>query len=162
MTSKSKGANPSSPRKDSSSTTSSAADKKLKNDYQKLRSAYEKLRSEYEKIKAESGSSRAFVWVEHASSLTRVIILAAVVAISVFWVTDAVKAFAGRSTNAKVDISFITDIRFLSTFLSVMFGVGGIGYGTRQKSLRQKAEKRYAGSKVTEDTEFVPSTEGVS
>lgn len=57
---------------------------------------------------------------------------------------DVLVAFAGRETIADVGIKFLANVN-AAAGIGVVTGVGGIGYGTFQRSQRKKTVTRLSG-----------------
>ena len=97
-----------------------------------------------------------------ASVLNNLIRWGGLVIIS-YWIYLSVTALAGKSTMADIGVTVFADIR-ASEVLSWIFGIGGIGYGWRQKSLRQDTTERLQGRIKAFETEKDPnrSTSGLT
>lgn len=113
---------------------------------------------ENQKLKAQIRMFRLSDVKEGVFPTVRVFIFGIVAICCTYLITDCLKAFVGKTTNAIIDINFFADLRFLA----VLFGAGGIAYGTAQKRLRKKAEKQLALSEASGFTEPEPqpTTEG--
>ena len=75
---------------------------------------------------------RVRVWGLVASNAVRWISLVLIA----FFAYRAIAALSGETTRANVGVRFFTDIR-VSTALALGAGIGGIGYGLRQRKLRR-------------------------
>jgi hypothetical protein len=61
----------------------------------------------------------------------------------VYCAGDALKALAGQTTVAQIAVKMLANQGF-SSALAWLFGIGGIGYGYRERRLRHRDTKRLA------------------
>ena|SRR6266478_4736755 len=55
-----------------------------------------------------------------------------------YWGFDALKAFAGKGTDAAVVFKIVTDLR-IDQGIAYLFGLGGVAYGYKERRAKQKA-----------------------
>jgi hypothetical protein len=72
--------------------------------------------------------------------LTSLIRWSGLVAIAYFG-ASGVSALAGTSTDAKIGVNFLADVR-VSSVVSWLVASGGVGYGLRQRQLRRQTVER--------------------
>lgn len=64
--------------------------------------------------------------------------------VGVFWLLYlSVESLAGQYTTADIGIKVLADLK-VSQVLAWLFGAGGVGYGWRQRKLKQDTIERYA------------------
>ena len=91
-----------------------------------------------------SASDRSRLWsqlIAVAGPALRSIPWATAVVILGWCTRDVLIAFAGQSTKADVIVQLIADFR-LAVVLPWLLAAGGVGYGVRQKQLKEKAVQR--------------------
>jgi len=72
-----------------------------------------------------------------------------------YWMTDALKAFAGQQTIADLAFKFLADIK-MPQWLAYVFGVGGIGWAYAERKLRQRTVAHMASSKEEAEKRLDP------
>jgi len=64
-----------------------------------------------------------------------------------YFVYMSIRSLSGHYTFADIGIKFVGDLK-LSEGLSYLFGVGGVGYGMRERRLRRKTTERMSARNV--------------
>jgi hypothetical protein len=94
---------------------------------------------------------RVYQW-DTASRLLQVLFKYATVCFCVWILAPAMVAFAGKTTLANFGISMIADLKANTVFSHVVMGIlglGGAGYGIRERAQKRKEIKRL-GNRVVD------------
>ena len=81
-------------------------------------------------------------------SNARTVVITAGVCASVWFVTDAFKAYAGKQSEANMWFGFLADIRMVYT-VSVTLAISGVVLYLRERKLHRQTRERLAG-RITE------------
>jgi hypothetical protein len=97
-----------------------------------------------ERLQAENEFLRLGGIAEQIGRTVRVLLVSVAVVVIVYFVTHALEALAGKSTDANIFVSLLANME-ISVALAWGVGVAGVAYGRHQRGLRKTTIARLQG-----------------
>jgi hypothetical protein len=89
----------------------------------------------------DPGYHMRFLLVEKGARIIEVAVRYGLLALAVYFITSCINGLAGERTTADIGIRFLAEVKVSEAFAWI-FGVGGVGYGARQRNLRRRDTKQ--------------------
>jgi len=96
-----------------------------------------------------------FAIVDRIAKVAETLIRYGCIAGIVYWVSHSVELLAGKQTAADIGIKFLANVTISET-VAWIFGVGGVGYGMRQRKLRREDTKQMGARLSKYETKIDP------